>query len=199
MSNREMVKAYVADRLKRWENAGNEHSVRADLANLRRGTNKRPGELPELWGLLFRDLPEELMSKTGEPTWAEWAIGGALTLYALHRQGAASSAHKKGQQLGTAIGQLATSGEGRFDAVQRRFITFATARTMPERMHHLRGLICQLRSEDIPLDYVALAGDLYDCQTPDGAAKARLRWGQDLYRTALPPKPNKEREDNDHE
>ena len=186
MSNREMVKAYVAKRLARWENAGNEHAVRADLANLRRGTNKRPGELPELWGLLFCDLPEELMSRTGEPTWAEWAISGALTLYALHRQAAASSAHKEGQQLGTAIRQLATSGEGRFDAVQRRFITFATARAMPERMHHLRGLICQLRSEDIPLDYVALAGDLYDCQTPDGAAKARLRWGQNFYGTAQP-------------
>lgn len=186
MSNREMVKAYVAKRLAQWENAGNEHAVRADLANLRRGTDKRPGELPELWGLLFRDLPEELMSKTGEPTWAEWAISGALTLYALHRQGATKPMHEEDKQLGTAVGQLAASGEGRFDAVQRRFITFATARTMPERMHHLRGLICQLRSEGIPLDYVALAGDLYDCQTPDGAAKARLRWGQDFYRKAQP-------------
>ena len=199
MSNREMVTAYVAKRLEQWENARGEHSVRADLANLRRGTNKRPGELPELWGLLFRDLPEELRSKTGEPTWAEWAIGGALTLYALHRQGATRPMHKKGERLGLAVGRLAKGGDDRLKAVQRRFNAFATARAMPERMHHLRGLICQLRSEDIPLDYVALAGDLYDCQTPDGAAKARLRWGQDLYRTALPPKPNKEREDNDHE
>ena len=185
MSNREMVMAYVAKRLAQWENAGNEHAVRADLANLRRGTDKRPGELPELWGLLFRDLPEELMSKTGEPTWAEWAISGALTLYALHRQGAARPMHEDGERLGLAVGRLAKGGDDRLKAVQRRFNAFATARTMPERMHHLRGLICQLRSEGIPLDYVALAGDLYDCQTPDGAAKARLRWGQDLYRTAL--------------
>ena len=173
MSNREMVMAYVAKRLAQWENAGNEHAVRADLANLRRGTDKRPGELPELWGLLFRDLP------------AEWAISGALTLYALHRQGAARPMHEDGERLGLAVGRLAKGGDDRLKAVQRRFNAFATARTMPERMHHLRGLICQLRSEGIPLDYVALAGDLYDCQTPDGAAKARLRWGQDLYRTAL--------------
>lgn len=196
MSNREMVKAYVADRLKRWENAGNEHAVRADLANLRRGTDKRPGELPELWGLLFRDLPEELMSKTGEPTWAEWAISGALTLYALHRQGAGRCMHADGQRLGAAVGRLAGGDEERLKVVQRRFNAFATARSMPECMNHLRGLIQLLRSKEIPLDYVDLAGDLYEFQVPGGAARVRLRWGQDFYRTALR---TENRKDDNHE
>ena len=49
-------------------------------------------------------------------------------------------------------------------------------------MQHLRGLVQLMSSKDIPLDYVSLAGDLYEFQTRDGAARARLRWGQDFYR-----------------
>ena len=69
-------------------------------------------------------------------------------------------------------------------AVQRRFNAFATAKEMPECLHHLRGLVQLQRSEGIGLDYAELAGDLYEFQTLEGAAKVRLRWGQDFYRTA---------------
>lgn len=178
---RVMVKQYVYSRLVQWQRE-EERQVRADLANLRRGIGKKPGELPELWGLLFRDFPEELMSRNGEPTWAEWAVSGALTLYALHQQGMQQSAHAKGQSLGRAIRALASDDE-QMKAVQRRFNAFATAKNMPECMQHLRGLVQLLHSKDIPLDYVELAGDLYVFQTPGGAAGIRLRWGQDFYRT----------------
>lgn len=190
------VKDYVRRRLEQWQREPNEHLLRADMANLRRGIGKKPGELPELWGLLFRDFPEELMSASGEPTWAEWAVSGALTLYALHRQGARQDAHAEGQHLGASVRKLAGSNEERLKAVQRRFNAFATARSMPECMHHLRGLVQLLRSEDIPLDYVELAGDLYEYQTPNGAARVRLRWGQDFYRYVSN---NKEGEDNDND
>ena len=53
---------------------------------------------------------------------------------------------------------------------------------MGECLHYLRGLIQLLRAEGIPLDYPALAYDLYRYQTPGGAQKARLLWGQDFYR-----------------
>ena len=191
-----MVMAYVHRRLAQWQGERNEHLVRADLANLRRGIGKAPGELPAIWGLLFRDLPEELMSASGEPTRAEWAISGALTLYALHQQGESAPMHAPGQTLGAAVGRLVGGDEDRLKAVQRRFNAFATARSMPECMHHLRGLVQLLRSEGIPLDYAALAGDLYEFQVPDLAAKVRLRWGQDFYRTALK---KAERKDDDHE
>ena len=184
MSNyKTMVVSYVYKRLAQWNGTTNEHAVRSDLANLRRGIGKKPGELPQLWGLLFRDLPEELMSKNGEPSRAEWAISGALTLYALHQQGAERNAYVNGQSLGTAVGKLAVGNDERLKAVQRRFNAFATARDMPECMHHLRGLIQLLRSENIALDYAQLAGELYEFQQPEGAARVRLRWGQDFYRT----------------
>ena len=54
---------------------------------LRRGIGKMPGDIPELWNILFDGLPEELMSKVGDPSYAEWSIYTALTLYALHQQG----------------------------------------------------------------------------------------------------------------
>mgnify|MGYP004556655915 CR=1 FL=1 len=195
-SRKKLVRAYVHKRLAQWQSQTNEHLLRADLANLRRGLGKKPGDLPELWGLLFQELPEELMSRTGEPTWAEWAVSGALTLYALHRQGVGRCMHADGQRLGAAVGRLAGGDEERLKVVQRRFNAFATARSMPECMNHLRGLIQLLRSKEIPLDYVDLAGDLYEFQMPGGAARVRLRWGQDFYRTALR---TENRKDDNHE
>ena len=195
-SRKKLVRAYVHKRLAQWQSQTNEHLLRADMANLRRGIGKKPGDLPELWGLLFQELPEELMSRTGEPTWAEWAVSGALTLYALHRQGAGRCMHADGQRLGAAVGRLAGGDEERLKVVQRRFNAFATARSMPECMNHLRGLIQLLRSKEIPLDYVDLAGDLYEFQMPGGAARVRLRWGQDFYRTALR---TENRKDDNHE
>ena len=35
--------------------------AKAQLAQLRRGVGKRPGELPELWGMFLKNMPEELM------------------------------------------------------------------------------------------------------------------------------------------
>ena len=135
------------------------------------------------------------MSQSGVPTWEEWAVSGALTLYALHQQGNDQKMHVKGQSLGTAVGSLAGSDEERLKAVQRRFNAFATAQSMPECLHHLRGLIQLLRSEGIPMDYGELAGDLYTFQVPEGAAKVRLRWGQDFYRAASR---FQERKDDNH-
>ncbi|HBG23036.1 MAG TPA: hypothetical protein DDW83_07265, partial [Peptococcaceae bacterium] len=60
---------------------------RAMLAKLRRGIGKQPGELPELFEILFMDMPEELYGIGDEPSYAEWAIYTSLTLFALHQQG----------------------------------------------------------------------------------------------------------------
>lgn len=191
-----MVKEFVRGRLAQWQREPNGHLVRAELANLRRGVGKAPGDLPELWGLLFRDFPEALMSRNGEATWAEWAVSGALSLYALHQQGMQQNAHVKGRRLGMAVRMLAGGEEEAMKAVLRRFNAFATARSMPECQHHLRGLVHLLRSQGIAMDYVELAGDLYEFQTPDGAARVRLRWGQDFYRNIFTTEEGK---DDNHE
>ena len=69
---KKQVMSFVRKKLMYWQTEPNPHLVHADLANLRRGIGKKPGELPQLWELLFRDFPEELMSQNGNPTWEEW-------------------------------------------------------------------------------------------------------------------------------
>ena len=53
--------------------------AKAQLAQLRRGVGKRPGELPELWGMFLKNMPEELMGRNGDPSYGEWAIEIKIT------------------------------------------------------------------------------------------------------------------------
>ena len=181
------VKDYVQAKL-RWLQSLPEPQWRAQLAELRRGAGYRPGELPALWGVLLTDMPEQLQGSEG-PSAAEWAIYMALTLFALHQQGsnrAEGLMDQQGRTLGSAVRQLAEKTANGQDwtesSVLRRFNALATADSMPEVSHHLRGMIQLLRREKIPLDYPQLAVDLYQLQSADHAPDVRLRWGRDLYR-----------------
>lgn len=70
---------------------------------------------------------------------------------------------------------------------------------MKELSHHMRGMVQLLRSKNIPLDYPALAEDLFWYQQPEHQAQVRLRWGQDFYRWT-PSEPREEtKEDGAHE
>ena len=155
----------------------NDSSIRAQLAQLRRGIGSKPGDMPELWGILFSDMPEALLSKSGEPTQAEWAVYTALTLYALHQQGRSPDSenmHKDGVRLGQALAQLAPTDEDK-ERVARRFNSLATSGDMAEAAYYLRGLIQLLRAEGIGLDYVLLAQDLFSFQFPKLAPEVRLK------------------------
>ena len=177
------VKACVTRQLRRLQVLP-EPQRRAELAELRRGVGRQPGDLPALWGALLADMPEQLQGSNG-PSKAEWAVYTALTLFALHQQGEAGvSMNQPGRTLGGAVRQLAKKTAAGQDwtesSVLRRFNALATADSMPEVSHHLRGMIQLLRREGIPLDYPQLAEDLYQYQFVDGAPNVRLRWGRDL-------------------
>ena len=163
---------------------------------LRRGVGRQLGDLPALWGALLADMPEQLQGSNGQSK-AEWAVYTALTLFALHQQGEAGvSMNQPGRTLGGAVRQLAEKTAAGQDwtksSVLRRFNALATADSMPEVSHHLRGMLQLLRREGIPLDYPQLAEDLYQYQFVDGAPNVRLRWGRDLY--ASPTEKTKENE-----
>ncbi|MGI6085013.1 MAG: type I-E CRISPR-associated protein Cse2/CasB [Acetivibrionales bacterium] len=167
---------------------------RAMLAKLRRGIGKQPGELPELFEILFPDMPEELYGDGEQPSYAVWAIYTALTLFALHQQGKnypmcdTGKAENKstGNSLGVAVGCLVNRDRERKDAVKRRFDAVTTANEFTELSHHARGLIQLLRAEDITLDYPCFATDLYWYQFDEIRNRIRLRWGEDYYRVAQP-------------
>lgn len=186
MNKDKLVRQYVASRLHRWEAAADSSKTRGELAQLRRSVGKKPGEIPEVWGLLFEGCPEELLSGNGEPTRGEWAVATALTMYALHQQGhdpVKENMNQEGRSIGTAVRLLAPLSEDpNLERVRKRFNVFATSADMRECAHHLRGLIQLLRAENIKLDYPLLASDLYYFQTQEGAKRVKLSWGQDFYR-----------------
>lgn len=190
------VKNCVAQQLDRMQNLP-EPQWRAELAQLRRGVGRQPGELPALWGSFLAEMPEELRGTDG-PSKGEWAIYLALTLYALHQQGTDREEglmNQPGQTLGSAVRLLAektVNGEDQAEkeadeekwaesSVCRRFNILATADSMPEISHYLRGMIQLLRREKIPLDYPQLAVDLYRLQFVESAPNVRLQWGRELY------------------
>lgn len=162
-----------------------EHPQKAALADLRRGIGHAPGDLPKLWGSFLLDMPEEMQSKTGQPTRAEWAVYLALTLYALHQQGHSlpnDCMHTKGAGLGQAVRKLVKPGENPEESsILKRFNTLATSESVSELSHHLRGMVQLLRANGIPLDYIQLAADLYELQFTESAPRVRLRWGQEFY------------------
>ena len=168
---------------------------RARLAELRRGVGLQPGDLPALWGSFLQELPKELWGRETaagecrEPSEAEWAVYLALTLYALHQQGEENvSMNEKDCTLGRAVRLLAQNSAAAAQdwtesSVLRRFNALATADSMPEVSHYLRGMVQLFRGNEpkLKLDYPRLAVELYRFQLPDQAANVRLQWGRDLY------------------
>ena len=168
----------------------NDADLRGDLANLRRGAGRRPGEDPRVWGILFSELPDDMLGYGGEPSREEWAIYTSLTLYAVHQQGNDPKTHNMDRakvSLGNAAATLADTDPGDKDKarerIARRFNQIVLASDMDSMAYYLRGFIQLLRSQDVGLDYPRLAKDLYVYQIPNGAASIRLQWGQDFYHT----------------
>jgi CRISPR system Cascade subunit CasB len=181
------IRTFMARRLSELLHSNQAHAVRADLAEMRRGVGKMPGEIPELWGAFLSDLPEELCGTAGRPSRAEWAIYTALTLFALHQQGndpKTTPMHREGQTLGKAARRLAPMKDSdEFRRIERKFHIAAVSDDMEELAYRLRGLIQLMRTAQIPLDYVQLAADFYLYQIPECVSGVRLQWGREFYRT----------------
>ena len=178
--------AFVMRKIGLLLNGRNESSTRAALARLRRGIGKPPGSMPELWSITLDGLPEPLKGISGGPTKGEWAVYTALTLFALHQQGKELKGrpmHREGEPLGASVRRLVRNDDDE-ERVKRRFDAAATSDSPEEFSNHLRGVVQLLKAEDIPLDYSALAEDLYLFQIPEARDSVRLRWGRDFYRAS---------------
>ncbi len=188
---------FVKYKINRLSESTNENAVRAMLAKLRRGIGKVPGSTPELWEITLNGLPEALLGRGGEPSRGEWAVHTSLTLFALHQQGIdlkKQCMSKDGEPFGSSVRKLITDDEE--TRIKRRFDAAATADSLEEISHHLRGLIQLLKAQDIPLDYPALTEDLYWFQFPEARDSVRLRWGRDFYRFSSAKNNNAGKDDN---
>lgn len=182
--------------------AGDDAAIRGQLANLRRGAGRVPGDDPKVWGILFAELPEDMLGRHGVPSREEWAIYTALTLYAVLQQGNDPKQHNMyvpDASLGLAAGRLVKADGGDDDSrerVARRFHQVALAQDMPAMVYYLRSFIQLLRAENIGLDIPMLARNLYLYQIPGGAASVRLQWGQDFYRKGTDDQENRKEEES---
>ena len=152
----------------------NESRARGELAALRRGASRSPGELPEIWELTRVEVPE---SAGDAPTWEELAVHTAMTLYAVHQQSRTEPMFSPGVGLGSAARRLIGPPDEENPSARARFNALVTSTTVAELRHHLRGFVSLLRARGFALDHAMLADDVLRFQQPGGAKKVRLAWG----------------------
>lgn len=155
----------------------NESRARGELAALRKGVSRSPGELPEIWELTEVPPPEHAGDA---PTPEEIAVHTAMTLYAVHQQSRTEPMFRPGVGLGSAAHDLVGRDEENPSA-RARFNALVTSTTVAELRHHLRGFVSLLRARGIALDHAMLADDIFYFQQPGGAKKVRLAWARQYY------------------
>lgn len=179
----ERLAEHVSARANRLQNAylKDRAEAVAELAVLRRGLSQQPGDDVRLVGLTIAGLYPNPKGLGDEPLPAEIAAYAALTLFALHQQSHRDARmHRSGYSFGRST-RLLGRRSGAPKAVRARFTALATAATWDETMQHARGLIQQLRTHGIPLDYGQFARDLLDLQRSSAADRVRLVWGRHFY------------------
>ena len=197
MSKRNDVAKFVSGKLHQLQAISETGSGKARLAELRRGVGKEPGELPTIYGIILEDMPEDFFRGSGIPTEAEWACYVALTLFAWHQQGndlKSSCMHTEDKvSLGTALRELknASKDVNAEERLLKKLRSIATAMDMKGFSYHMRGLVKLFANNNIELNYILLATDIYEWQFEDSRNVVNLRWGQDYYRKS------KEEEENE--
>lgn len=156
--------------------------ARTALSYLRRSVGTRPEQSPLVWqhaiDLLTPEMPDNLLGRGEHPSASEAAAFDALCLFALHMQGAQSSAHIRGRSFGTAVGILARTRDSK--SIRPRMDALLVSRDHASRMQHARSLVSLLRgAHPIAFDYGRFALDLRTLAgaAPDGVL---LRWGRDV-------------------
>ena len=152
--------------------------ARGELAALRRGVSRSPGELPEIWELTRVEVPD---GAGDAPTWEEIAVHTAMTLYAVHQQSRTEHMFSPGVGLGSAARRLIGSPDEENPSARARFNALVTSTTIAELRHHLRGFVSLLRARGFALDHAMLADDVLRFQQPGGARSVRLAWARQYY------------------
>ena len=155
MSKSDEVYKYIDSKLEYLKNNRDTGKGRRIMANLRRGVGKQPGELPELWGIIFEGISDNMLQKN-QVSYEEWSIYTALTLYALHQQGCENNMNQKKISIGHAVARLIKNDDDE-SRILKRLHLVVTAVSLEDMAYHLRGIIQLLKQAEIPLDYAKFA------------------------------------------
>lgn len=160
----------------------NQSAARGTLAELRRDAglpiDKDPLALGRVVAVLSPPLSEGEIGHGDAPTASEKAAFHALTLFAVHMQGATRPVHRKGESFASACGRMnATSAS---DSLKPRFDAMLVARHARSQLTHMRSLVTLLRAHDLSFDYGQFAQDLRSLSNPERRSGVLLRWGRDF-------------------
>lgn len=138
-------------------------SGKALLAGIRDSIGKELTNAPQVWPLLFANLPEEYLGNKARITAEENAIYLSLQIYALMQQG--SSKLERGEEkFARNIGESLRILRGdESKAMDERFNTMVTAGSFEELSHYLRQMIKILKTNaaNPSVNYPKLANDLF--------------------------------------
>lgn len=186
---------HVLSKIRRLE-ASDPSEAKAELALLRRGVGKSLQNVPEVWGMILEDLPENLIGMKEGPSPVEEAIFLSLTLYGLAMQGRDvknDSAQSEKISLGGAAG-LYTKKVGEDNSrILPRFQKVIVSENPAAMSVPLRSVIQLLKQEKINLDFAKLAQDLFYYSFPKSREVVRMRWARDYYRNVRPSKAQENR------
>jgi len=179
--------AYVRSRISRLlgsDPATLRPTARAALAQLRQAATSAPGTAPGVWPYTAEGIPSAMSESRYQQV--EQAIHIALTQFAVHQQARGQSMHDSRQSFGRAVRKLADiqagTGEPHETPVYQRFTAMAQTTSVTALVTHARGIITQLRTQEIPFDYGRYADDLYLFQIPGRARDVQRHWGRDFHR-----------------
>ncbi|WEV38622.1 type I-E CRISPR-associated protein Cse2/CasB [Lactobacillus sp. ESL0680] len=169
---------------------------RAALASLRSAATITSQRAQNVLPLLMKHLPEQFLSKNGEPTSGEIAVFAAVRFYAIHQQGRDESVYgdsaenkiKKadGVSLFSALAKLRADEDVKV-ALARRIQPLLATNNINSVINSLTHLVEILKASNqtSKIDYPLLAQDLYDFQKNyHSAGKVRLSWGEQYFKVA---------------
>lgn len=199
LSNKETVFSVVVKIITQLENVRESSSGKAALANLRNSIGRPLSQTIAVWPIVFEQMPESFLGKSGKLTDEEQAILTTLQIYALHQQGRSNSVNKRSEKgqwnnIGMSLKFLRVGDDT--TAIDRHFNTMITSSTYEELIHHLRQLVRLLKAKnpDVTIDYARLGNDLYWYLRNEDES-VRLRWAKAFYSR----KNNLEKGENNHD
>lgn len=161
-------------------------SGKALLAGIRDSIGKELTNAPQVWPLLFANLPEEYLGNKDRITAEEKAIYLSLQIYAVMQQGSSKperEEEKSTRNIGESL-RILRGDESKAKAMDERFNTMVTAGSFEELAHYLRQMVKILKANiDSPsVDYPKLAKDLFWMQKGK-QDNILMDWARAYYQT----------------
>lgn len=171
---------------------GNGNINKAVLASARHGASMLSPQAQAVWPVMMAALPEPMLSRNGEPTYAETATYAAIRLYAIHQQGIEKVCvyepfrgynNEGGTRLFSALADLQQNKKTKA-TLDRRVQALLATTNVDSVINSLTHLVAILKAKnrECQIDYALLAEELFKFQMNyDLANRVRLNWGRQYF------------------